>query len=186
MLVRELMNPHVVTITPAESAALAARLLSRYDLGALPVCQGDGRLQGMVTDRDLVLRCLAPGEDPRRLPVGDIMTRSCAWISPGDDVRQAAAVMAAAQVRRLPVVEGRKVVGMVSLGDLARSRACDMEAGEALADISGHPADLIPETETARPGYAPAAGRFSDVQGTAAEVSPLPHSAATFRRGSSR
>lgn len=136
MLVRELMNPHVVTITPAESAALAARLLSRYDLGALPVCQGDGRLQGMVTDRDLVLRCLAPGEDPRRLPVGDIMTRSCAWISPGDDVRQAAAVMAAAQVRRLPVVEGRKVVGMVSLGDLARSRACDMEAGEALADIS--------------------------------------------------
>ena len=64
------------------------------------------------------------------------MTRSCAWVSPGDDVRQAAAVMAAAQVRRLPVVEGRKVVGMVSLGDLARSRACDMEAGDALADIS--------------------------------------------------
>ena len=136
MLVRDLRNPHVVTITPAESAALAARLLSRYDLGALPVCQNDGRLKGMVTDRDLVLRCLAPGENPERLPVGDIMTRSCAWVSPNADVREAASVMAAAQVRRLPVVEDRRVVGMVSLGDLARSRTCDMEAGAALANIS--------------------------------------------------
>ena len=121
MLVRDLMNPHVVTITPAESAALAARLLSRYDLGALPVCQNDGRLKGMVTDRDLVLRCLAPGENPERLPVGDIMTRSCAWVSPNADVREAASVMAAAQVRRLPVVEDRRVVGMDSLRDLGGS-----------------------------------------------------------------
>ncbi|NCE63932.1 CBS domain-containing protein [Pseudoflavonifractor sp. 524-17] len=136
MLVRELMNPQVVTITPGESAALAARLLSRYDLGALPVCQNDGRLRGIVTDRDLVLRCLAPGENPERLPVGDVMTRSCAFVTPNADVTQAAHIMASAQVRRLPVVENQKVVGILSLGDLARSRACDMEAGAALADIS--------------------------------------------------
>ena len=136
MLVRDLMNSNLVTIAPAESAALAARLLSRYDLGALPVCQNDGRLRGIVTDRDLVLRCLAPGEDPRRLPVGDIMTRSCAWVSPGAELSEAAAVMAAAQVRRLPVVDNHKVVGMLSLGDLARCHNCDMEAAAALADIS--------------------------------------------------
>lgn len=136
MLVRDLMNSNLVTIAPAESAALAARLLSRYDLGALPVCQNDGRLRGIVTDRDLVLRCLAPGEDPRRLPVGDIMTRSCAWVSPGAELSEAAAVMASAQVRRLPVVDNHKVVGMLSLGDLARCHNCDMEAAAALADIS--------------------------------------------------
>ena len=136
MLVRDLMNSNLVTIAPAESAALAARLLSRYDLGALPVCQNDGRLRGIVTDRDLVLRCLAPGEDPRRLPVGDIMTRSCAWVSPGAELSEAAAVMASAQVRRLPVVDNHKVVGMLSLGDLARCHNCDMEAAAVLADIS--------------------------------------------------
>ena len=136
MLVRDLMNSNLVTIAPAESAALAARLLSRYDLGALPVCQNDGRLRGIVTDRDLVLRCLAPGEDPRRLPVGDIMTRACAWVSPGAELSEAAAVMASAQVRRLPVVDNHKVVGMLSLGDLARCHNCDMEAAAALADIS--------------------------------------------------
>ena len=136
MLVKDLMTSPIVTITPMESAALAARLLSRYDLGVLPVCQNDGRLRGVVTDRDLVLRCLAPGENPERLPVGDIMTRNCAWVSPGADVVEAARVMAAAQVRRLPVVEGRKVVGMLSLSDLARSRGFEMEAGEALGEIA--------------------------------------------------
>ena len=135
MLVRDLMNANIVTITPMESVALAARLLSRYDLGVLPVCQNDGRLRGIVTDRDLVLRCLAPGENPEQLPIGEIMTRSCTWITPGANVTEAAAVMASAQVRRLPVVENHKVVGMLSLGDLARSRTCDMEAGEALVDI---------------------------------------------------
>ena len=64
------------------------------------------------------------------------MTRPCAWVSPNADVREAASVMAAAQVRRLPVVEDRRVVGMVSLGDLARCRTCDMEAGATLANIS--------------------------------------------------
>ena len=64
------------------------------------------------------------------------MTRSCAWVSPGAELSEAAAVMASAQVRRLPVVDNHKVVGMLSLGDLARCHNCDMEAAAALADIS--------------------------------------------------
>ncbi|MBR1780712.1 MAG: CBS domain-containing protein, partial [Oscillospiraceae bacterium] len=126
----------VVSITPEESAALAARLLSRHDLGALPVCRQDGTLMGIVTDRDIITRCVAAGEEPSRVPVQDIMSRQPITVGPGDDVRAAARQMGAAQIRRLPVVEDGAVVGMVSLGDLARSKRCDTEAAATLADIS--------------------------------------------------
>ena len=138
MLVREVMGPCVVAIHPGESAALAARLLARHNVGALPVCAGDGQLRGVVTDRDLVLRCLAAEEDPRQVPVGRIMTRHPAQVAPGDDVRLAAQAMARHQVRRLPVVEAGRVVGMVSLGDLARCGKYEMEISRALTEISGN------------------------------------------------
>ena len=136
MQIRELMNPIVVTIAPEESAALAARLLSRHNLGALPVCGSDGGLRGIVTDRDIIIRCVAASEDPAKVPVRDIMTRDVETIAPSDDLAEAARRMARQQVRRLPVTEGCKVVGMVSLGDLARCHACDMEAAAALSEIS--------------------------------------------------
>ncbi len=136
MQVSELMNPSVVTIEPTSSAALAARLISRHNIGALPVCASDGRLRGMGTDRDIVLRCIAAEEDPAQTLVRDIMTRECATVAPGDDCREATRIMSAQQVRRLPVVEGGKVVGMISLSDLARSRRFDMEAAQALCEIS--------------------------------------------------
>lgn len=138
MYVRDLMNPSVVSITPEESAALAARLLSRHDLGALPVCGQDGGLLGIVTDRDIITRCVAAGEEPSRVPVRDIMSRAPITIDPEDDIRFAARRMATRQIRRLPVVDGGRVVGMVSLGDLARSHRCDAEAAEALSDISSN------------------------------------------------
>lgn len=138
MLVREVMGPCVVAIHPGESAALAARLLARHNVGALPVCARDGQLRGVVTDRDLVLRCLAAEEDPRQVPVGRIMTRHPAQVAPGDDVRLAAQTMARHQVRRLPVVEEGRVVGMVSLGDLARCGRYEMEISRALTEISGN------------------------------------------------
>ena len=136
MEIKDLMNPSVVTIEPTASAALAARLLSRHNVGSLPVCGEDRRLRGMVTDRDIVLRCVAAEEDPAQTLVRDIMTRNCAVVSPDDDAREATRLMAARQVRRLPVLEGGKVVGMVSLGDLAKCRQFDMEAGKALSEIS--------------------------------------------------
>ena len=136
MEVRDLMNASVVSVEPTSSAALAARLISRHNVGALPVCSQDRRLRGVVTDRDIVLRCVAAEEDPAQTMVRDIMTRNCATVSPGDDCREATRLMAAQQVRRLPVVEGGKVVGMISLGDLAKSRRFDMEAAQALSEIS--------------------------------------------------
>ena len=136
MQVRDLMNPSVVSITPQESASLAARLLSRHNLGALPVCGNDGGLRGIVTDRDIVLRCVAAEEDPAQTLVRDIMTRGCASISPHEDCRAATRLMARQQVRRLPVVEEGKLVGIISLADLARSQRFDMEAAQALGEIS--------------------------------------------------
>lgn len=134
--VRDIMNPHVVSIDPTESAALAARLLARHNVGSLPVCGSGGQLQGMVTDRDIVLRCVAAEEDPAQTLVREIMTRGCATVSPQDDCRAATQLMARQQVRRLPVVEGGKLVGIVSLADLARSQRFDMEAAQALGEIS--------------------------------------------------
>ena len=136
MQVRDYMRPSVVSITPEESAALAARLLARHNVGALPVCGPEGNLRGMVTDRDIVLRCVAAEEDPARTRVKDIMTRGCAAVAPDADPREAARLMAEKQVRRLPVVEDGRVVGVVSLGDLARSQRYDMEASKALSEIS--------------------------------------------------
>jgi len=136
MLVKDLMTPGAVTVEPGSSVALAAKLISRHNVGLLPVCSPDKRLRGVVTDRDIVLRCVAAEEDPAQTPVRDIMTRGCATLSPGDDCAEASRRMAAQQVRRLPVVEGGKVVGMLSLADLARSRRYDMEAAQALGEIT--------------------------------------------------
>ena len=136
MQVQDLMNQSVVSVEPEESAALCARLLARHKLGALPVCTAQGQLVGMVTDRDVTVRCVAAEEDPAATPVSAIMTRDCAVISPREDARAAARVMAARQVRRLPVVDDGRVVGMIALGDLATCRRFDMEASKAFSDIS--------------------------------------------------
>ncbi len=136
MQVRDLMHTDPVTLAPGDSAALAARLLSRHNVGALPVCSSDGRLRGIVTDRDIVLRCIAPEDDPAQTPVRDVMTRGCYTVAPETDCTHAAQLMAQRQVRRLPVVRQGKLVGMLSLGDLSKCPAHDMEASRALSEIS--------------------------------------------------
>ena len=138
MQVREIMNSNVITIAPEESASLAARLLNRYNVGALPVCGAEQTLRGILTDRDIIMRCIAADGDPEHTPVKEIMTRNVATILPEDDVRNAARLMASKQVRRLPVVENGKLVGMLSLGDMAKSRIFDMEASKALSEISAN------------------------------------------------
>lgn len=136
MQVQDLMSPSTVTVEPQSTAETAAKLFSRYNVGALPVCTSDRRLHGMITDRDIVLRCIAPQENPRQVQVGDIMTKGCVTVAPTDDCAHAARLMADKQIRRLPVVENGKMVGMLSLGDLAKSQRYDMEAAQALAEIA--------------------------------------------------
>lgn len=136
MKVKEVMTTNVVCIEPNESAAVAARLLSRFNIGALPVCTKDGRLCGMVTDRDIVLRCVAADDDAQTVKVSEIMTRRIYSVDAQDSVQNASALMARQQIRRLPVEEDGKLVGMVSLGDVAKLHDYSMEAAEALSEIS--------------------------------------------------
>lgn len=136
MLVSDIMNKDVVTISPEESVSLASRLLSRHNVGSLPVCGSDGKLRGIVTDRDIVLRCVAGESEPKNTPVKNIMSRSVVTVSPWDDVNRASELMSAAQVRRLPVVENGKLVGMLALADMAQKTACGEDAYQALTNIS--------------------------------------------------
>ncbi|NMA24231.1 MAG: CBS domain-containing protein [Clostridiales bacterium] len=138
MLVSELMTDNVISISPDEPASLAARLLYRHNIGSVPVCTEDGRLRGIVTDRDIVLRCVAAENDPETTPVREIMSRGLVTVSPTDDVREAARKMAQSQVRRLPVVDSGRLVGMLSLGDMAKTHSFDMEASKALSEISSN------------------------------------------------
>lgn len=138
MRVKDCMSETVVTITPEESVALAARLMTRHNVGALLVCDYQGALRGMVTDRDVLTRCIAVNQDPSRVPVADIMTTRLETIRPEEPVQVALERMAGQQVRRLPVLEQGHVVGVVSLNDLARNRKTEMEAAQALCEIAGH------------------------------------------------
>lgn len=136
MKVSDIMSDRVVTIDEREPVIAAARLLKRMNLGALPVTDRGGKLVGMLTDRDIVLRCVALGGDARTMTAGDVMTRGVVTATPDVKVGDAAKRMGRGQVRRLPVVENGKLVGMLSLADMARK--CDMEAAAALADISSN------------------------------------------------
>jgi len=138
MNVSDLMTDAVVTVSPDEPVSVAARLLYRHNIGAIPVCTADGRLRGILTDRDITLRCVATDNDPDRTTVGEIMSRSLVTISPNDTVEEAAERMAQAQVRRLPVVERGRLVGMLALGDMAKTHQFTMEASKALAEISSN------------------------------------------------
>lgn len=135
MQVKDVMTKRVIRIDPEESAGVAARLLSRYNLGALPVCRSDGRLCGMVTDQDIVLRCVAAELDPERTKVRQVMTGHVVTVPAQATLEEAAAQMSREQIRRLPVEEGGRLCGMVTLGDLACTKGCAMEAAEAFSDI---------------------------------------------------
>ena len=115
--------------------SVAARTLQHYNIGALPVCGYDGALCGVVTDRDLVTRCLAAGGKPEQTKVRDVMTGKVISATPDMDTGAAASLMGRQQVRRLPVVENGSVCGMVSLGDLAKVEETNPDAAEALGGI---------------------------------------------------
>lgn len=138
MKIRDIMTTPVIRIHPEESVAVAARMLERGNIGALPVCGNDGRMCGLVTDRDIVVRCLAAGRSPSTTAVREIMTTGVVSARPDMDLSLAAGLMGRRQIRRLPVTENGKLCGMLSLGDLALKEESSIEAGDALTEISDH------------------------------------------------
>ena len=138
MKLRDIMTNPVIRIHPDESVSVAARTLEHYNIGVLPVCGSDGNVCGMVTDRDLVTRCLAAGRSPASTPVRDVMSAGVISAKPDMDAWAAASLMGREQIRRLPVMENGKLCGMVSLGDLAIKEETSIDASDALADISSN------------------------------------------------
>ena len=138
MKVQDIMTKHVIGVSPEESVEVAARTLNRYNIGALPVCTADGRLCGMVTDRDLVIRCVAAGKSPAETSVRQVMTSQVTSVKPDMDVGVAAHLMGRQQIRRLPVTENGKLCGMVTLGDMAAREDSVMDAADALTDITSN------------------------------------------------
>ncbi len=138
MKVSDVMTKNVVKISPEESVEVAARLLTHYNIGALPVCTAGGKLCGMVTDRDLVTRCVAANKPAAQTQVKQIMTGSVLSVDPSAEVSAAAELMGTRQVRRLPVVEQSRLCGMLSLGDLAANNVPGEQTMGALTDITAN------------------------------------------------
>ena len=136
MKLREIMTDSVIPIDGEETADVAARTFTHYNIGALPVCSADGKLRGILTDRDLVTRCIAAGRKPEQTKIKDIMTRQVICAQPDMDVGVAAHLMGRQQVRRLPVTENGRLCGMVSLADMAAREDSAMDAADVLAEVS--------------------------------------------------
>jgi CBS domain-containing protein len=133
MHIRDVMTPNPRFVSPDDTIQNAARIMRDEDTGVVPVCD-NGRAIGIVTDRDIVVRAIADGDVNRS--VRDIASRDVIAASPEMSTREAAELMSEHQVRRLPVVEGDRLVGIVSLGDLAVKEAKDSRVGDTLEHIS--------------------------------------------------
>ena len=119
--VRDIMSPAPVCMAATESVAAAAKAMKRHGIGNVLVL-ADGRLSGLVTDRDITIRVLADGRDPVTTRIGDICSAEVVLLGPDDDVERAAALIRERAVRRIPVVQDGVPVGVVSIGDLALER----------------------------------------------------------------
>ena len=132
---RDLMTPDPRCVGEKDSLVEAARLLRDLDVGALPICGEDGRLKGMLTDRDIVVKCLADGGDPSSVVAGDLAEGEPVTIGADDDIQEALRTMQDHQVRRLPVIDGHDLVGIISQADIARSLSSS-DPGRTVEEIS--------------------------------------------------
>ena len=118
---REIMTEDATCATTGETLRDAARKMRDLDVGALPICGDDNRLAGMITDRDIVVRCVAEGKDPDEVRVSELAEGKPVTIGADDPVEEILRTMTQYKVRRLPVIDGHDLVGMVSQGDVARN-----------------------------------------------------------------
>jgi len=134
MKISEIMTTEIKKATPDNTLADIAAMMRDEDVGALPVVQ-DGELRGIVTDRDIVVRAIAEGKEPTTTTVQEVLSEELESVEPDDDVEDAADLMASRQIRRLPVVQRGKLIGMVSLGDIAVKHE-ESTASHALEGVS--------------------------------------------------
>ncbi len=137
MKVKTAMHRGVTWVDPNTPVELLARLMQKHDIGAIPIGEND-RLVGMVTDRDIVCRCIAAGGDPKTTTARDVMTEGIIFCLDKQELDDAARLMEMKQVRRLPVINGKKrMIGILSLGDVYHT-ASHRLGGEVLHAVSAH------------------------------------------------
>jgi CBS domain-containing protein len=134
MKVRELMTKQPTTVGPDATLGEVATLMKQDDCGSIPVVEG-GRLVGIVTDRDIVVRGIAAGVDPKTQRVSKIMSSDPVTVGPEDDITDAEKKMGDRQIRRLPVVDGGKLVGIIVTAQIARA-GNERKVGETIKEIS--------------------------------------------------
>jgi CBS domain-containing protein len=132
--IKEVMTRDVRACEPNATVAEAAKIMAQEDVGPVPIVE-DGRLVGIVTDRDIVIRVVAEGRDPNATTVKEIASSNLVTVSPDEDLDEALKMLAENQVRRLPVVEGDRLVGIVAQADIARLGK-DSKTGEVVEEIS--------------------------------------------------
>ncbi|MFD1938309.1 MULTISPECIES: CBS domain-containing protein [Nonomuraea] len=118
---REIMTSDVECVNADESVLEAAEKMARLDVGSLPICGTDDRLKGMLTDRDIVVKVLAQGKDAKACLAGELAQGEAVTIGADDDAREILRTMAQYKVRRLPVIDGHRLVGIVALAEVARA-----------------------------------------------------------------
>jgi CBS domain-containing protein len=118
---REIMHPGAECISEDDSVAAAAQKMRDLGVGSLPICGTDDRLHGILTDRDIVLKCIAEGRDPANVRAGDLAQDTLVWVEAAAPVDEALRRMEDHQVKRLPVIEDHRLVGMITEHDVARS-----------------------------------------------------------------
>jgi CBS domain-containing protein len=136
ILVRHIMTEAPKTLSPDRTVADAAGLMEQYDVGVIPLADDSGRLVGLVTDRDLVLRIIAKQRDAREVKLGDVATTRLVTTTPDTNITDARELMAANKIRRLPVVKDGRLVGILALGDIAVADASKRAVGEVLHEVS--------------------------------------------------
>jgi CBS domain-containing protein len=137
---RDIMTSDATCASVNDTLVDAARTMKRLDVGALPICGDDDRLAGMVTDRDIVVKCLAEGGDPSSTKVGDLAEGKPVTIGADDPVEEILRTMTQYGVRRLPVIDGHELVGMVSQADVAKNLP-EERIGDLVEAISSAPSN---------------------------------------------
>lgn len=136
MKLRDIMTKDVIAVSRDTNVFDAAQIMRDKNIGAVPICTDDMDVEGIITDRDIVLRVVCGEKDPKKTLCGDIMTDHLVVGKTDMEVASALELMGDLQVRRLPVVENGKLVGFVALGDMAVSNRFDHKTEQALSEIS--------------------------------------------------
>lgn len=134
--IRDIMTQDVSAAYCDTSIYEVAQMMKNKDIGSVPVCTNNKEIDGVITDRDIVLRVVCDGKDPKKTHCSEIMTTTPVVGSPDMEIKKAVDLMGDYQIRRLPIVENKKLVGYVALGDIAVNNRFDSMAEEALSEIS--------------------------------------------------